>query len=60
MMAKDGAQALRVPPTSVSRQDDTTVKLSSKSPYAVPLSGANAMDSVLNEQLYAPPHKVRQ
>jgi len=59
-MAKDGARALKVPPTSVSRRDDTTVELSSKSPYAVPLSGANAVDGVLNEQLYDPPRKVRQ
>jgi hypothetical protein len=59
-MAKDGARALKVPPTSITLRDETTVELSSKSPYAIFLAGANAVDGLLNEQLYAPPRKVRR
>jgi hypothetical protein len=55
-MAVRGAQ--EVPPTSVTLRDDTKVELSSTSPYAILLSGSNAVDGLLNEQLWDPLHKV--
>jgi hypothetical protein len=58
MAAKDGAQASKVPPTSITLRDDTTVELPSTSPYAILLSGSNAVDGLLNEQLWDPPQKV--
>jgi hypothetical protein len=46
------------PPTCVTLQDGTTVELASTSPYAFLLSGSNAVDGLLNEQLSHPPNKV--
>lgn len=56
-----GPQASKeVPPTSVILEDGTTVELGSTSPYALLLSGSNAVDGVLNEQLsHTPPKNVR-
>jgi hypothetical protein len=48
-----------VPPTSVTLQDGTIVELPSTSPYAFLLSGSNAVDGLLNEQLSHPSNKVR-
>jgi hypothetical protein len=58
---EDGAAqaSTEVPPTCVTLQDGTTVELASTSPYAFLLSGSNAVDGLLNEQLIShPPNKV--
>jgi hypothetical protein len=60
MTAKDGAQASKVPPTSLTLRDGITVELSSAPPYAIFLSGSNAVDGLLNERLWDLPHKVRR